>query len=124
MLTRESTNVMAAAKGRRVFALRVNCNAIGVPGIAASSRMPTLASGVTGKMRISRNPRAGIRTQFATRLRKNRVRLRRISNSSPVLTRSPIESITIATKMFSNSKGGINTFYPEWLLNVARAMDN
>jgi hypothetical protein len=46
---------MAAAKARRVFAWRVNCNAMGVPGIAASSsRMPTLASGVSGKMRTSR----------------------------------------------------------------------
>ena len=31
---------MAAANASRVLACRVNCNAIGVPGIAASSRMP------------------------------------------------------------------------------------
>ena len=31
MLTTDSTKVMAAAKASRVFALRVNCRAIGVP---------------------------------------------------------------------------------------------
>jgi hypothetical protein len=45
MLNSESTKVMAAAKARRVFAWRVNCNAIGVPGIAASSKMPNTGVG-------------------------------------------------------------------------------
>ena len=71
-----------------------------------------LASGVNGKIRISRKPMAGMRTQFASRVRTNRARLRRISSSSPLLTRSPIESMTMTTNRFSNSKGGISTLSP------------
>jgi hypothetical protein len=41
MLTTEGMKVMTAANAKRGFAMRVNCRAMSVPGIAASSRMPT-----------------------------------------------------------------------------------
>ncbi len=109
MLTTESTKVMAAAKANCVLDFRVNCKAIGVPGIAASSKMPILASEVSGKTLTSRKPMAGIRKQFANSVRTNRARARRILNKSPPLTRSPMENITTATKKLSNGKGRIST---------------
>ena len=42
--TSERTNVIAAAKASRAFTIRVNCKAIGVPGMAANSKIPILAS--------------------------------------------------------------------------------
>ena len=49
-LTADSTNVTVAVKANRVLACRVNCKAIGAPGIAANSKMPIVASGANGNM--------------------------------------------------------------------------
>ena len=92
MLASDSTKVITAANAKRVLAMRVNCKAIGVPGIAASSNMPTLASGVRGKIITNRKPIPGISTQFANKVLKNRARLRKTSTSSPPLTRNPMEN--------------------------------
>ena len=51
---------------------------------------------------------AGMRTQFASRVRTKRARLRTISSSSPPLTRSPMENMTMTTNRFSKSTGRIS----------------
>ena len=107
MLTADKTEVITAANANRIC-LRVNCSAIGVPGMAASSRMPTAESGVSGKSFTKRKPIPGMRTRFASSVRVNRARLRKTSSNSPPLTRSPIESITRNTKKFSNGNGRTN----------------
>ena len=112
MLTTERTKVMAAANANLVLALRVNCKAMGVPGIAASSNMPILAAGARGKRLTSRKPTPGIRTQFTNSARTNRERSRRILSNSPPWTRSPIENITTATKKLSKGNGRISMPYP------------
>src|SRR5690349_12915612 len=121
MLTSDSTKVRAAAKASRVFARRVNCNAIGVPGIAASNIMPILASGVSGKIRTNKNPTAGINMQFANSVRTSRRRSRTISSNSPPVVRRPIESITTTTKKLSSGKGRMITSYPA-LLGIVVAL--
>jgi hypothetical protein len=58
-----------AAKASRVLLIRVNCKAMGVPGMAASNMMPILASGDSGKTRTSKTPIAGTRMQLAASVR-------------------------------------------------------
>jgi hypothetical protein len=89
MLASESTRVMTAPNAKRVLALRMYCKAIGVPGMAANSRMPILASGVSGKSFTKRKPILGIRTQFASNVRVNRARLPKTSSSSPAVDTQP-----------------------------------
>jgi hypothetical protein len=108
MLTNESTKVITAANARRVLALRVNCRAMGVPGMAPKRRMPILASGVSGNVFTKRKPMPGIRMQFATSVLANRARSRKTPSSSPPVTRRPMESITRPTNKSSNGNGRTN----------------